>query len=557
MSEPHESAPPGQEWAPPGFDDELRRWRIIPDRLRYWSERTPGAPFLRCDSDWLTYREVDERSDRVAAGLAAHGLRKGDRVATVLPNRLETLLTFFACSKLGLVQVPVNTFLRGSFLSYQLADAQAGVVVADEPGVRAVQAIGDRLPEMHTVFQVGGDLVHGPKTVLAFAELSEADGTPPHVDLRMTDLNAILYTSGTTGMPKGCMASHGYYLNVPRAYYACGLARPADTFFTSWPLFHTSGQMIALMIALQGGRPVHFETEFHASTFLAGAADACTGDSTATMIFGVGAMGMAILATPRTEGEREHRIRGASLVPLAQAAQREFQERFGIEVYSEIYGQTECNPISANPWRDDQRRRESMGRVVAGLEVAVHDDDGLPVPPGVVGELVVRPAEPEVMFQGYWGKPEATVEASRQLWHHTGDNAELDADGYLTFRDRKKDSMRRRGENVSSLELERAILAHGSVAAVVVHAVPSPLGEDDIKACVIPADGVEIDPAEMFGFFKSTLPYFAVPRYLELVDEFPVNAMGRVLKHELRARGVGDAWDFEALGLTIARSERR
>jgi crotonobetaine/carnitine-CoA ligase len=226
-------------------------------------------------------------------------------------------------------------------------------------------------------------------------------------------------------------------------------------------------------------------------------------------------------------------------------------------VYSEIYGQTECNPITANPWREDLRRRDSMGRAVPGLAVEVHDDDGRPVPPGVVGEVVVRPQEPEVMFQGYWGKPEATVAAARGLWHHTGDNAVADADGYLTFADRKKDSMRRRGENVSSIELERAILEHGSVAAVVVHAVPSPLGEDDIKACVIPAEGAEIDPAELFDFFKSTLPYFAVPRYLEIVDEFPVNAMGRVLKHELRAAGIGNALDFEAMGLTVARSERR
>jgi crotonobetaine/carnitine-CoA ligase len=242
---------------------------------------------------------------------------------------------------------------------------------------------------------------------------------------------------------------------------------------------------------------------------------------------------------------------------MAQSAQEEFQRRFGIAVYSEIYGQTECNPITANPWRDDLRRRESMGRAVPGLQVAVHDDDGRPVPPGVVGEVVVRPLEPEVMFQGYWGKPEATVEVSRGLWHHTGDNAVVDADGYLTFRDRKKDSMRRRGENVSSIELERAILEHPGVAAVVVHAVPSPLGEDDIKACLIPVEGAQIDPVELFDFFKSHLPYFAVPRYFELVDEFPVNAMGRVLKHELRARGIGDAVDFESLGLTIAKSERR
>lgn len=542
-SDESQSSVPGL-WAGPGFDDELRSWRIIPQRLRYWAQATPDAPFLRCASNWLSYREVDERSDRVAAGLAAQGLVKGDRVATVLPNRLETLLTFFALAKLGLIQVPVNTFLRGKFLSYQLADAQAGVLIADESGVRAVRSIAADLPDLRTVFQVGGGPQGpaGPFDERPFDELAAAEGSVPEVELRLTDVNAILYTSGTTGMPKGCLASHGYYLNVPRAYYACGLARPGDTFFTSWPLFHTSGQMIALMIALQGGRPIHFEPEFHVSTFLASAAEALAGDSTGVMIFGVGAMGMAILSTRPREGEREHRIRGASLVPMPVTAQGEFQDRFGIPVYSEIYGQTECNPITANPWRDDLRRRESMGRAVPGLAVAVHDDASRPVPPGVVGEVVVRPSEPEVMFQGYWGKPEATVEVSRGLWHHTGDNAVVDTDGYLTFRDRKKDSMRRRGENVSSIELERAILEHPDVLAVVVHAVPSVLGEDDIKACVIPVEGAVIDPSEMFDFFKSTLPYFAVPRYLELVTEFPVNAMGRVLKHELRAKGSGMPW---------------
>jgi crotonobetaine/carnitine-CoA ligase len=540
-------------WADAAFDEQLRSWRVIPDRLRYWTREIPDAPFLQCDAGWLTYREVDALSDRVAAGLAEHGVRKGDRVSIILPNCDEMLVAFFACAKLGAIQVPVNIFLRGPFLAYQLKDAQAGTVIADEPGVRALQVIAAELPDLARVFQVGdASPVDGPVPVLPYRELQKGAGDLPDVQIAMTDLNAILYTSGTTGMPKGCMMSHGFYLNVARTYYRCGLARPSDRLFTSWPLFHTSGQMIALMIALQGGLSIHYEREFSARRFIQQAAAA-----DATMIFGVGAMGMAMLQTPPADGDRDHRIRGASLVPMAPHAQLAFEERFGIPVYSEIYGQTECNPISASPWREADRKRSSLGRSIAELEIEVHDDTGRQAAVGEVGELVIRPREPEVMFQGYWNKPVDTLATFRGLWHHTGDNAVLDKDGYLTFWDRKSDSMRRRGENVSSIELEQAIATHPAVAQVAVHAVASSLGEDDIKACLVALPGHALEPAELFSFFAAKLPYFAVPRYVEVLDTLPANAMGRVLKHQLRARGVGAAWDFEEMGLVVDKANRR
>jgi crotonobetaine/carnitine-CoA ligase len=540
-------------WADAAFDEELRSWRVIPERLRHWARETPNVPFVRCDAGWLTYREVDTRSDRVAAGLAEHGVRKGDRVSMILPNCDEMLAAFFACAKLGAIQVPVNTFLRGRFLAHQLTDAQAATVIADEPGVRALQAIAAELADLERVFQVGdAPPVEGPAPVLPYRLLEKAAGDPPDVPIAMTDLNAILYTSGTTGMAKGCMMSHGYYLNVPRTYYRCGLARPSDRLFTTWPLFHTSGQMIALMIALQGGLSIHYEREFSARRFLRQAAAAG-----ATMIFGVGAMGMAVLQTPLTEAERDHRIRGASLVPMPPWAQQAFEQRFAIPVYSEIYGQTECNPISASPWREAYRKRDSLGASITEIQIEVHDDTGRAVAVGEVGELVIRPREPEVMFQGYWGKPAETLATFRGLWHHTGDNAVIDEDGHLTFFDRRSDSMRRRGENVSSIELEQAIAAHPGVAQVAVHAVASPLGEDDIKACLVARRGHQLQPADLFSFFTANLPYFAVPRYVEVLDALPTNAMGRVLKHELRARGLANAWDFEELGLVIAKADRR
>ena len=174
------------------------------------------------------------------------------------------------------------------------------------------------------------------------------------------------------------------------------------------------------------------------------------------------------------------------------------------------------------------------------------------------GEITLRPRHRHAMFEGYWRKPEATLEAFRGLWYHTGDFGRRDERGFVSFVDRKRDALRRRGENVSSVELESAIITHPNIAEAAVHAVPSALTEDDIKACIVLGDGVELTPEAAFEFFRSTLPYFAIPRYVEVLDELPRNAVARVMKHLLRDRGVtAETWDFEALGFSVTRSERR
>jgi crotonobetaine/carnitine-CoA ligase len=191
--------------------------------------------------------------------------------------------------------------------------------------------------------------------------------------------------------------------------------------------------------------------------------------------------------------------------------------------------------------------------------MAVVDDDDMEVPPGTVGEIVVRPANADVFFfQGYWNKPEATLESFRNLWHHTGDYGYVDDDGDVFFVDRKKDSVRRRGENVSSFEVEAAILEHPGVVQVAITAVPSPLGEDDIRASIVTAADITLEPEKLFAFFREQLPYFAIPRYVDIRESLPVNAMGRVMKDLLSEEGVPEsAWDLEALGFTVPRDERR
>jgi crotonobetaine/carnitine-CoA ligase len=536
--------------------DDWKTWRTIPERLRFWAESDPGRPFLQCgpapdDRSWLSYQEVEVRSGALASALVELGIGKGDRVAIILPNRLEYLLSFFALARLGAIQIPVNPFLKGEFLRYQLADSGAKALIGDAAAIRQFEAVAAQLPDLQTVIAVG-PVPDARAGTLAFDELLAAGRTPPTISVEMADLVAVMYTSGTTGLPKGCMLSHGYYLAMSWPWYQNDWLRPGDRTLTAMPLFHIGGQGIALMPALIAGNSIAFLEQFSATGFIRSA-----GNVRATVGFGVGPMGMAVLATPESDADRDHQLRLGVFVPMPIPAQDRMADRFGISVISETYGQTECNPITGSPIDRAPAKRSSLGRPVPAVEVQLHDDSGRPVPTGEVGEIVMRPRQPEVMFKGYWNKPEATAESFRGLWHHTGDLARADADGYLYFADRKKDSMRRRGENISSVEVEAAMVKHAKIAAVAVHAVPSPLGEDDVKAVIVCADGESFDPAELHAFLKDSLPYFAVPRYVEFVASLPLTPTGRVQKHVLRARDNAGAWDFEALGHTIDKADRR
>jgi crotonobetaine/carnitine-CoA ligase len=364
---------------------------------------------------------------------------------------------FFACARLGAVQVPINTFLKGEFLRHQLADSGSATAVLDGPGLAAVAPLLPQLPHLERIVLLDDDSeppgVPPGVDVVAFADLATSpQAKAGDADLPRpgpSDLAAIVYTSGTTGLSKGCRIGQAYYVHVGASMQMLLGLRPDDVYLTAFPLFHLSGQALALVAALHEGATVIFEPAFSASTFMARAA--AVG---ATVVFGVGAMAQAILATPPSDADRSHDVRLCSWIPLPEARQLEFEERFGTLVTAEGYGQTECAPVTiaapAGP-----RRRSSAGRPAPWLDVRLVDDDDVEVPTGEVGEIVVRPLEPDSLFQGYWGRDAETVATFRNLWHHTGDCGRIDADGFVTFVDRKKDALRRRGENVSSMDSRR------------------------------------------------------------------------------------------------------
>jgi crotonobetaine/carnitine-CoA ligase len=529
----------------------LSTWEpeTIAEVLTHQAESLGDTPFLACDAAVRSYADLRERSLRLAASLQRLGLSQGDRVAILSENSVETVETFFACAYLGLIAVPLNIYLRGEFLRYQLTDSGCAAAVVDGPGLEAIQALEERasLEQLIVVGSNPGDDEEG----VSFESL--LDGPPLAEVARLTaaDTAAIGYTSGTTGMPKGCVIPHGMFTQVYPVHEEAGYMTPGDRVLTPARMFHIGFLVGMLAPCLRSGASLWTVGQFSASGFMR---RACEID--ATVIYAVGSVGMLLLAQPRTPQDSDPGgLRLAIFQPMPPDRQLEFEERFGVPVVGENYGQSECMVIGIENI-DGPRHPGSAGRPTSVLDVAVVDDEDVPVGPDQIGEIVVRPKKANMMFSGYWNKPEATLEAWRNLWHHTGDLGRQSADGTLWIVDRKKDSIRRRGENVSSLELEAAIDRHPAVEHVAVHAVPSEMGDDEVKACLVVRS--DLEPTELFTFFKRELPYYAVPRYVEILDELPRTPVGRVQKQALRDRGVtATTWDFESLGLTVAREERR
>lgn len=527
----------------------------VADALTLKATVCPDREFIKTDGDWLTYREVHDRAGAIADGLLARGISRGDRIAVIAGTRDESIETFFACAMIGAVFVPINIYLRGDFLRHQLLDSRARLLIVDAAGAAAAaDVVTESLVQELIFLDEGNDLPTLALPTTSYPMLREQSGTQARPVLGRVDPLSIIFTSGTTGRSKGCLLSHGYYLSAPLPYVDFGWVMAGDRIMSALPLFHMSAHNLLMKGLLIDDVSVCFEPVFSASRFL----DRCAQEK-ATVTWGMGPMGMMILGQPPREDDAKYPMRLSIWMTMDAGAQLEYEGRFGTAVIGAGYGQTECSPVMLGPV-GEPAGRGTMGRACPRMEVRLVDDDDVEVPEGTVGEIVIRPRDPNSMYSGYVENPIATIETWRNLWHHTGDLARRTAHGYFVYVGRKKDSLRRRGENVSSFELECAILKDDSrIMRAAVTAVPSPLGEDDIKATLVLKGGADQpSPAELFAIFQRSLPYFAIPRYVEFRAELPTTPTGRVQKHILRAEGVTESTvDLEALGLTVARESRR
>ncbi|WP_322513160.1 ATP-dependent acyl-CoA ligase [Chloroflexus sp.] len=509
------------------------------------AERQPERTFLRfADQQWR-YAEAVELARRAAGIFAELGVRAGDRVGLMLGNSPDYLWAWFGCACLGAVTVPINIHLKGDVLHYILEHAGATVLVVEQSLLDRITALRDRLPELRHVLARGGTVAPDSlswREMLASARYAEP--SPGNA----TDLHSILYTSGTTGPPKGVMLSHHAYLHSA-ALFADEMigATTDDVFGTSLPLFHINAQAHTVLPAIYRGTTIALLEQFSASRYWQQLADLG-----ATICNLLAAMIPILMKQPPSAADRAHRVRIAACAATPPDLWRAFEERFGLTII-EGYGLTETTGFCvANP--RDAVRVGTFGKAMPGFELAIFGPDDTPLPPGVPGEIAIRPQRDHLIMLGYYRQPEQTATALRGGWFHTGDLGRLDEAGYAIFIDRLKQSIRRRGENISSWEVERAVNAHPAVLESAAVGVPSELGEEEVKVVVVLRPGATLDPLELVRWCEERLAYFAVPRYIEFRASLPKTATERVEKYKLKAEGVGNAWDREAAGYRIKRS---
>jgi crotonobetaine/carnitine-CoA ligase len=517
-------------------------------------ESDPDGRYMDVVGAAFSAADVYDTACRLSSSLAGLGIEPGDRVATLCENSPEAFLAWWGIIAAGGVAVPINSAYKGDYLIHQLSDAGAkALIVQDELGERAAQIAADVATLDHVVVAGADDLAVAGATSHRWDDLLATAPGEPHRDRAPSDLATFIYTGGTTGPSKGCMLSQNYHVAASRQISACWSRTADDVVWTALPLFHYNALVTAVLGALDIGGSAAIARRFSVSGFW-------------TEINRVGATVVSMLGTmayllandeqrpemPQSgapEANTTLRLIGAAPMPVE--IDTKLRERFGVATFSGAFGVTEASLISWSP--DQLPARPNAAGVLNDeyFDVRIFDDDDHELPANTDGEIVIRPKRPHVMFEGYWGRPDATVDTSRNWWYHTGDIGRVDDDRYLYFVDRKADYLRRRGENISSFEVEKIMLKHAAINDVAVHAVPSELTEDDLKVTAILVSGASVTEEELFRWCIAELPYFALPRYVEFRAELPRSPVGRVLKRELRDEGVTAAtWDVEQSGIT-------
>lgn len=530
--------------------------RSLPAVIAARAREAPERPFLAMAGHaMLSVGEMELRSRRVGNGLRELGVGFGDRVLVMLPNCVEFVEAWFASNRLGAAIVTVNTAYRGAFLEHVVNNAKARLMIVAAAFVDAVLASAPAMPTLDVLVVVGdhGDRTDIPRrmTVVSYLSLHQAGEGVLDAEVAAHHLSAIVYTSGTSGPSKGVMLPHGQMYMNPYVYLEQLGIDADDVMYCALPLFHTNALTLQVYGALIARCRVVVAPQFSASRWLS---DIRQARATVTNL--LGAMTEFVLRQPASDGDRDHALRILNAVPIVPALGARFEQRFGVRLV-ELYGSTEANCPLFQP-RGKPRRDGSCGKVVSRwFECRIADPaTDEPVPTGEVGELLIRPKTPHGFMMGYYGMPEETVAAWRNLWFHSGDAMRQDADGYFYFVDRLKDCIRRRGENISSYEVEQAVLAHPDVEVVAAVGVASPddAQEQEVKLCVARKPGRTLGAAELHEFCRTRLPAFAVPRYIEFYDDLPQTPTQKVQKKVLRDAGItAETWVAPDAGGRAAR----
>lgn len=515
-----------------GIDDP-KSW-VLARVIEEQAHRRPDDRLVSIvDGEALTYARFAEEVAKVAGFLSGLGVEAGQRIAILMPNGLDFLRAWAGVQRLGATAVLLNTELIGSFLAHPINDAAPGMIILDQAGLARVLALEVDLPSVRTML-VPGSPPPGTGQIASFDGWRAArpfEGPFPAA----SDIACIMYTSGTTGAPKGVLMPHAHcFLFGLGVTENLGITAE-DHYYICLPLFHANALLMQFGAVLIAGAGATVRERFSSTAWLRDV-QACG----ATVTHSLGAISAFVIARPEQPDDRNHRLRLMFSAPNHPDHERVWRERFGIAEVVGGYGMTECNiPLYGD--RHDPRPGACGKAYGRCFEVEIRDPvEDLPVPVGEVGEIMVRPRIAHAFMAGYNGLPEKTVEAWRNLWFHTGDAAWMSADGYVTFVDRIKDCIRRRGENISATDIEAIFARLEGVAEIAAFAVPSDIegGEDEIMIAIVPASPSALAPAAILEHARRTLPKFAQPRYVVFRTALPKTGTEKVRKTELRLAGV-------------------
>jgi len=518
-------------------------------------EHAGDQVFLDFAGELHTYAEIDRAATRFAHSLGDLGVTAGSTVATVLDNNVDQIITWLALNKLNAIWVPLNTAYRGEFLRHQLDDSLARIVVTETAYLPCVADIAAELQTLQRVLVRGdADLAGGSIAGVEIASLDAHRGhdeTPIPITARPGDLSFLMYTSGTTGPSKGCMISHGFILHQAQQSNLAVPPLPGEIMYTCLPLFHMAAVDTTTSALISMSR-IAIAERFSVSSFWSEIERSGAGN--ARLMASI----FPLLANAPDSPEMERcrgQLRAVTGVPISPEVRQVWRERFGVEyINSFAYGQSEGLRLSMSRYGEPMPPETSCGPIAAdAFEVVVLDDGDNVLPDGEVGEIAFRPRKPNVMFEGYWRRPEDTAKAWHNLWMHSGDLGRIE-DGYLFFVDRKKDYLRSRGENISSFEVERAFMRHPEVAQVAAHPVSAGIAEDCLKITAVLAPGSALTEEDLCRWALDHVPHFAVPRYIEFREELVTTPTGKIMKFQLREQGLtADTWDREAAGIVVRR----
>jgi len=530
---------------------DRKNW-VLPKVLKDQAKKLGKKPFLQFGyKKPISFYQTNQLSNKIANALINIGVDKGEKVAVYMPNSDDYVITWFGILKRGAVMVPINTQYRMDFLQYIIDSSDAKVLFIAEEYLDRMVPIAKRIPKLEKIIvwtRNGGEKFdnHGYKfrDMVPYSKfINSASSSEPKVKVTFMDYARLMYTSGTTGRSKGVMRPSAADYSSARNYAEIMDVGPDDTCFTCLPLFHSNAMVMTVYPALIMGAKTVVEEKYSASNFWKWMVD-----HGVTKFNIVGTVSYFMWNTPPVPEEKQHKVKLVLGSPAPHDIIEEFMERFNIK-FMEGYGLTEIGQCT---WMrpGEAFRVTSCGKEAPGYEIIIaNPETDEELQRGQVGEILVRPRIPNIMLHYYYKMPEKTVEDFRNFWFHSGDAGWIDNDGYIYFVDRVKDYIRRRGENISSFEVEKIVNSHPQVdesAAIGVKADSGSYAEDEVMILVIPKAGETVDPEELIEFLEPNMPKFMLPRFIRFVRSFPKTGTQRTQKNKLRQQGITkDTWDRE------------